>query len=159
MIIQFIFWCHYLKLFVVSNSKDEKISSINRRAIVSNLEFFFIRQHKYFRPAIWWINEAIYWLPHKIQVGLEHDLEIQFLAYLTLLDYWSSCKLREISWTISLLYCDQLLLHLCTTNAFGCFCDIMAQFEILKDRFLNNTVAYSSMWLSNYMQTEAMHKI
>ena len=54
-----------------------------------------------------------------------------------MLDRWRSGNPREISWTIGLLHCYQLLpTHtIRTTNVFRGFCVVIAQFELLKHKF------------------------
>ena len=51
-------------------------------------------------------------------------------------DHLGSCNLSKICWAIWLPYCTVTFL---TTNIFGCFCSIMAQFELVKQKFSNWT--------------------
>ena len=55
-----------------------------------------------------------------------------FKANLTLPDCQGSCNQKKFSWTIWLLYWDQLHLHLFHNKwFFGCFHSIMTQFELI----------------------------
>ena len=51
-------------------------------------------------------------------------------------------------------YCTMInsVFPFCTTNIFGCFHDVLVQFELLK-KFPNKTVAHSAVWLSNHWTT------
>ena len=75
--------------------------------------------------------------------------------FLGLPDLASSCKPSKISSTFCLLYSDQLHLHL-SHNVFGWFCSIMAQFELVPKL---NYILCSSVWLLNYIPSEAMHNM
>ena len=71
---------------------------------------------------------------------------------------WSSrsCNQNEISWTIWLLNCDQLCLHLSQKkkNVFGCFHGLIVQFELVLD-----SVAHLSVRLLSHTRTEAVYNL
>ena len=73
----------------------------------------------------------------------------QFLTCLTFPDHQGSCNPSNISWTIWLLYCDQLCLHLLYNKCFlifGCFYGIIAQSKLVKHKFLNQTTLHIHLW-------------
>ena len=74
----------------------------------------------------------------------------QFLAYLTLPDHQDSRNLREISWTIWLLYCNQLRLHLSHHKCFWLLLRHYNPVQTHKVKVLElYYVACSFVWLSN----------
>ena len=97
-----------------------------------------------------------YWidLPPWLEAQLQN---LQFLAYLTLPDCRGSCSPSEISSTVWLLYCTAPF-NFCTRIVFGCFHSVMAQFELIKHKFLDDYTTCSSVQLSNHTESEPQFK-
>ena len=60
---------------------------------------------------------------------------------------WSVIKPEQNSFC-SFGYCTVIsyIFSICTANAFGCFCGVMVQFELVKDKFQNLISLHSHMW-------------
>ena len=98
----------------------------------------------------WYYPCATHWIYFN---GLKHRTRIHYLTYLTLPDYQGSCNQIKISWTIWLLYSDQLCLHNLHNKSLCCFCDVMIQFKLIKCKFPNQ------MMLHVYLRGFQMHNV
>ena len=76
---------------------------------------------------------------------------------LGLLNHWGSYNLNGISWTICLLYCHQLCLHLWYNKYFWlllwCYDSVWTHQEFPNSDY----VAHSFVWFSNHTWSEAKH--
>ena len=66
------------------------------------------------------------WLWARIQ-------SVRYQFYLTIFDHWSSCTLKPSGYFIEI----NCAFTFSITNVFCFFCSIMAQFELVKHKFLN----------------------